>query len=246
MIAVTGLRKTFGTTVAVDKIDFTAGDGAITTLLGGNGSGKTTTLRMLVGALTPDAGRVTIDGVDVRRNRVEALARTGVLHDDFGLYARLKVHEQVRFAGALHGLKGAHLREAVQRALTAVGLDELANRFAAGLSHGERMKVALARAIVHSPRNLLLDEPTRGLDVFSVRALRELLKRLRDSGTCILMSNHALAEVMELSDRVVVVDCGRVRADAEPRELIARTQAADLESAFVALAPHSAKRRIAS
>jgi sodium transport system ATP-binding protein len=246
MIAVTALRKTFGTTIAVDQIDFTADDGAITTLLGGNGSGKTTTLRMIVGALTPDAGRVTIDGVDVRRSRVRALARAGILHDDFGLYARLKVHEQLRFAGALHGLGGARLGDAVARALTAVGVGELANRFAAGLSHGERMKVALARAIVHSPRNLLLDEPTRGLDVFSVRALRELLQRLRDSGTCILMSNHALAEVMELSDRVIVIDRGSVRAAAAPRELIAQTEAPDLESAFVALAPHSAERRIAS
>jgi sodium transport system ATP-binding protein len=246
MIAVTELRKTFGTTVAVDKIDFTAEDGAITTLLGGNGSGKTTTLRAIVGALAPDSGRVTIDGIDVRRERVKALARVGVLHDDFGLYARLKIHEQVRFAGALHGLRGAHLADAVHRALAAVGLGDLEQRFAAGLSHGERMKVALARAIVHAPRNLLLDEPTRGLDVFSVRALRELLKRLRDAGTCILMSNHALAEVLELSDRVVVIDRGAVRAAAAPRELMATTGAQDLESAFVTLTRDAALRRIAS
>jgi sodium transport system ATP-binding protein len=152
----------------------------------------------------------------------------------------------VRFAGALHGLRGARLGDAVERALAAVGLDELKDRFAGGLSHGERMKVALARAIVHAPRNLLLDEPTRGLDVFSVRALRELLKRLRDAGTCVLMSNHALAEVMELSDRVVGIDRGTVRAAASPRERIALTAAPDLESAFVTLAPGSAQRRIAS
>ena len=187
MIVVTELRKTFGTTVAVDKIDFTAEDGAITTLLGGNGSGKTTTLRAIVGALAPDSGRITIDDIDVRRERVKALARVGVLHEDFGLYARLKVHEQVRFAGSLHGLRGSRLADAVEHALAAVGLEALKDRIATGLSHGERMKVTLARAIVHSPRNLLLDEPTRGLDVFSVRALRELLKRLRDSGTCIFM-----------------------------------------------------------
>jgi sodium transport system ATP-binding protein len=246
MIVVSDLRKSFAATVAVDKIDFTAEDGAITTLLGGNGSGKTTSLRMIVGALAPDSGRVTIDGLDMRRERVKGLARVGVLHDDFGLYARLKVHEQVRFAGSLHGLKGSRLTDAVERALSAVGLGELKNRFAAGLSHGERMKVALARAIVHAPRNLLLDEPTRGLDVFSVRSLRELLKRLRDAGTCILMSNHALAEVMELSDRVVVIDAGTVRADASPHELIAAAGAKDLESAFVALTRNAAERRIAS
>jgi sodium transport system ATP-binding protein len=246
MIVVTELSKTFGATVAADKIGFTADDGAITTLLGGNGSGKTTTLRAIVGALTPDSGRIAIDGVDVRRERVKALARVGVLHDDFGLYARLKIHEQVRFAGALHGLRGSRLTDAVERALAAVGLGELKDRFAATLSHGERMKVALARAIVHAPRNLLLDEPTRGLDVFSVRALRELLKRLRDSGTCILMSNHALAEVMELSDRIVVIDRGTVRADASPRELITIAGANDLESAFVTLTRSAAQRRIAS
>jgi sodium transport system ATP-binding protein len=246
MIVVTGLHKRFAATVAVDGIDFTAEDGAITTLLGGNGSGKTTTLRMIVGALAPNRGSVAIDGIEMRRERVKALSRVGVLHDDFGLYARLKVHEQVRFAGALHGMSGARLTDAVSRALAAVGVDNLRNRFAAGLSHGERMKVALARAIVHSPRNLILDEPTRGLDVFSVRALRELLKRLRDAGTCILMSNHALAEVMELSDRVVVIDRGTVRADAAPLELIANTATTNLEAAFVALARDTAERRIAS
>jgi sodium transport system ATP-binding protein len=246
MIVVTDLNKRFGTVVAVERIDFKAEDGAITTLLGGNGSGKTTTLRMIVGALLPNRGRVAIDGIDVRRERVKALGRVGVLHDDFGLYPRLKVHEQVRFAGALHGLAGSRLDEGVRRALAEVGIVELKDRFAAGLSHGERMKVALARAIVHSPRNLILDEPTRGLDVFSVRMLRELLKRLRDAGTCILMSNHALAEVMELSDRVVVIDRGAVRADAAPRELIAKTATTDLEAAFVALARGAGEQRIAS
>jgi sodium transport system ATP-binding protein len=246
MIVARELRKCFGRTVAVDSIGFTAEDGTITTLLGGNGSGKTTTLRMIVGALEPDRGGVAIDGIDVRRERVKALSRLGVLHDDFGLYPRLEVHEQVRFGGALHGLEGAHLDDAVERALAAVGIGHLEARLAAGLSHGERMKVALARAIVHSPRNLLLDEPTRGLDVFSVRALRELLKRLRDAGTCILMSNHALAEVLELSDRIVVIDRGTVLAEDAPGGLIATAGATDLESAFVALVRDSAQRRIAS
>jgi sodium transport system ATP-binding protein len=245
MIVVTKVTKRFGATVAVERLGFTADDGAITTLLGGNGSGKTTTLRMIVGALAPDSGSVTIDGIDVARERVMALSRVGVLHDDFGLYPRLKVHEQVRFAGALHGLRGSHLDEAVGRALAAAGIEHLRHRLAAGLSHGERMKVALSRAIIHAPRNLILDEPTRGLDVFSVRALRELLKRLREAGTCILMSNHALAEVLELSDRVVVIDGGTVLADAAPRELITATAAADLEAAFVALARGAADRRVA-
>jgi sodium transport system ATP-binding protein len=244
MIVVTELRKSFRTTVAVGKIDFTAEDGAITTLLGGNGSGKTTTLRTIVGALAPDSGRVTIDGIDVQRERVKALARVGVLHDDFGLCARLKVHER-SLRGLLHGLKGLRLADAVERALGRRAR-RLKDRFAAGFEPRRAHEVALARAIVHSPRNLLLDEPTRGLDVFSVRSLRELLKQLRDSGTCVLMSNHALAEVMELSDRVVVIDRGTVRGDGSPRELIAKTCATDLESAFVALARDTGERRIAS
>jgi len=246
MIVVSELRKCFGTAVAVDRIGFTAEDGSITTLLGGNGSGKTTTLRMIVGALEPDRGSVAIDGIDVRRERVQALGCLGVLHDDFGLYPRLQVHEQVRFGGALHGLNGAGLDDAVERALGALGIGHLRARLAAGLSHGERMKAALARAIVHSPRNLLLDEPTRGLDVFSVRVLRELLKRLRDAGTCILMSNHALAEVLELSDRVVVIDRGTVLAVDSPAGLVATAEAKDLESAFVGLVQDAAQRRIAS
>ena len=168
---------------------------------------------MIAGAYRPDAGRVEIDGIDVRKRKIEALARLGVLHEDFGLYPRLTVVEHVRFAGSLHGLRGRALAVAVDGALVAIGLNELRNRRTAGMSHGERMKVALARTLVHEPRNIVLDEPTRGLDIFSVRALRDLLKRLRDQGACVLMSSHAMAEVMELSDRVIVIERGSVLAD---------------------------------
>jgi sodium transport system ATP-binding protein len=158
-----------------------------------------------------------------------------MLHDDFGLYPRLTIIEHVRFSAQLHGLSGRTLSKAVDSAIAALGLDDIRNRFTAGLSHGQRMKTALARTIVHSPRNLVLDEPTRGLDVFSVRVLRELLRRLRSEGVCILMSSHAMSEVMELSDRLIVIDQGKLLAEGTPAEIIAKGGGGDLETAFLRL-----------
>jgi len=242
MIEATDLQKHFGDVRAVDGLSFAAADGAITTLLGGNGSGKTTTLRMIGGLIRPLGGRVTIDGIDVRRQRMKALGRLGMLHDDFGLYPRLKVHEHVRFAAQLHGFYGRRLAAAVGHAIEELGLGDIRDRSAAGLSHGQRMKVALARTIVHRPHNLVLDEPTRGLDVFSVRVLRALLKRLRAEGTSILMSSHAMGEVMELSDRLVVMGRGRVLAEGTPAEILRLGGAGDLESAFVTLTTGAEER----
>ena len=235
MITGKDLRKSFGAVKAVDGFSFTAGDGAITTLLGGNGSGKTTTLRMIGSLIRPDAGSVTIDDADTQTQRSRALSRLGMLHDDFGLYPRLTVIEHVRFSGQLHGLRGRKLSTAVDSAIDALGLNDIRNRFAAGLSHGQRMKTALARTIVHAPRNLVLDEPTRGLDVFSVRVLRELLKRLRADGVCIFMSSHAMAEVMELSDRLIVVNQGSLLAEGTPADIISKGGGGDLETAFLRL-----------
>jgi sodium transport system ATP-binding protein len=235
MITGNNLRKAFGKVKAVDGLSFSAGDGAITTLLGGNGSGKTTTLRMIGSLIRPDAGSVTIDGADTVRERGKALSHLGMLHDDFGLYPRLTIVEHVRFSAQLHGLSGRTLSKAVDSAIAALGLDDIRNRFTAGLSHGQRMKTALARTIVHSPRNLVLDEPTRGLDVFSVRVLRDLLRRLRSEGVCILMSSHAMSEVMELSDRLIVIDQGKLLAEGTPAEIIAKGGGGDLETAFLRL-----------
>jgi sodium transport system ATP-binding protein len=235
MITGNNLRKAFGKVKAVDGLSFSAGDGAITTLLGGNGSGKTTTLRMIGSLIRPDDGSVTIDGADTMRERSKALSRLGMLHDDFGLYPRLTIVEHVRFSAQLHGLSGRTLSKAVDSAIAALGLDDIRNRFTAGLSHGQRMKTALARTIVHNPRNLVLDEPTRGLDVFSVRVLRDLLRRLRTEGVCILMSSHAMGEVMELSDRLIVIEQGKLLAEGTPAEIIAKGGGGDLETAFLRL-----------
>lgn len=236
MIEASSLQKRFGTISAVDGFSFRAADGAITTLLGGNGSGKTTTLRMVAGLIEPLQGRVTIDGRDVRRDRMRALARLGVLHDDFGLYPRLTVREHAAFAAELHGLAGRRAAQVVDDALARVAAADIADRMTAGLSHGQRMKTALARAIVHKPKNLVLDEPTRGLDVFALRVLRDLLKALRKEGVAILLSSHAMAEVAELSDQIVVIESGRLVAAGAPDEIVRRGGGVDLEASFVNLA----------
>jgi sodium transport system ATP-binding protein len=245
MITVENLRKHFGRVADVSNVTFEARDGAITTLLGGNGSGKTTTLRTIVGLLRPDAGSVRIDGLAVAADRIASLARTGVLHDEFGLHPRLTAREHLRFSAELHGLRGLQRDAAAKRTIELLELDGLADRPAKGFSHGERMKVALARALVHSPKNVVLDEPTRGLDVFAVRLLRRVLQRLRAGGACVLMSSHAMGEVAALSDRVVVIGAGRVRAAGSPAELVATTETHDLEEAFVKLVADTARRAAA-
>jgi sodium transport system ATP-binding protein len=235
MIEIEGLKKSFGAVKAVDGIAFTAADGAITTLLGGNGSGKTTTLRAICGLIRPDRGRIAIDRIDVGADRLGALARLGALHDEFGLYPRLTPREHLHYSGALQGMSGKALDLAVARAIELFEIGGLADRRTKGFSHGERMKVALARACVHGPQNLLLDEPTRGLDIFAIRMLRGILKRLRDEGTCILMSSHVMAEVTELSDQVVLISAGRLVAAGSVPDIKTQAGAPDLESSFVTL-----------
>jgi len=246
MIETQGLQKTFGKVTAVADTTFAARDGAITTLLGSNGSGKTTTLRMIAGLIRPDAGRVHIDGQYVAADRVAALARTGVLHDEFGLYPRLTAREHLKFSAELNGLRGRSRDAAVDRTIALLEIGALAGRPTRGFSHGQRMKVALARALVHSPKNLILDEPTRGLDIFAIRLLRRVLQRLRSDGSCIVLSSHALAEVAELSDSVIVMDAGRVRAIGTPTELTAQTGTHSLEAAFVALVGEEAAAKVAA
>jgi sodium transport system ATP-binding protein len=235
MIQTNDLAKKFGNVVAIDGLSFSASNGAITTVLGGNGAGKTTAFRMIAGLIKPDAGVVLIDGAEVGRERVKAVSRLGMLHDEFGLYPRLTAREHVAFAGALYGLGGRRLRDAVERTIDLLDLRALAERRTVGFSNGERMKVALARTLVHGPKNLILDEPTRGLDVYATRILRDVLRRLKAESVCIVLSSHAMAEVAELSDHLVIISEGRVRAEGAPAEITERARAADLEAAFVTL-----------
>jgi sodium transport system ATP-binding protein len=236
------LEKRFGHHHAVSDVSFEAPDGAITGLLGCNGAGKTTTLAMIAGALTPDAGSVSVDGpawvaasAAARDERTDRRARLGALLDQRGLYPRLTVRENIEYFARLQGMRPGGLRDASDETLAVLGLEGQARRRAAGLSEGERMKVALGRVLVHRPRNLLLDEPTNGLDVTAVRGLRDALRRMRDRGACVLFSSHVLDEVRQLCDRVVVIAAGRLVAEGTPEEIRLRARAASLEDAFVAL-----------
>lgn len=235
MISVEHLQKRFGDRVAVEDVTFEAKDGHVTGLLGPNGAGKTTTLRMLYGLIQPDGGAAKVDGLEVARSPLEARRRMGVLPDLRGLYPRLTTREHVRYFGRLHGLWGAELEKKIDALSELLDLSELMPRRTDGFSQGERMKVAIARALVHGPKNVILDEPTNGLDVMSTRAMRALIHRLREAGSCVLFSSHVMQEVSALCDRIVVIAKGRVVAEGTPEELLRAAGKASLEDAFVAL-----------
>lgn len=234
MIEVEGLSKSFGTVQALRGVSFVAPDGRITGLLGPNGAGKSTTLRILSTLLLPDAGTCRIDGRDIRSEALEARRRLGVLPHNSGLYPNLTGRENIRYFGRLHGLEGTLLEGRIQQLESQLELADFATRRAKGFSHGQRLKVALARALVHEPRNLLLDEPTNGLDVMATRALRALLQKLRDAGHCILFSSHVMQEIASLCDEVVIIARGTVVARGTPEQIRLRAGAASLEDAFVA------------
>ena len=236
MIRVDSIRKRFGTVTAVDGVSFEAQDGAITGLLGPNGAGKTTTLRMLYAVMKPDGGSIQVDAIDAIASPQEAQTRLGVLPDGFGLYPRLTAREHIEYFGELHGITGTRLRQRAHELIELLDMSAIADRRTGGFSHGERTKVALARALVHDPQNVLLDEPTNGLDVMSTRAVRHIVRRLRDQGRCVLFSSHVMQEVSALCDSIVVISSGRVVAQGTPNELRHQTGQDDLEDAFVALA----------
>ena len=235
MIRAEGLQKRFGSVIAVDGVSFTAPDGAVTGLLGPNGAGKTTSLRMVYGLMKPDAGRIEVDGKDLLADPLGAQAHLGVLPDVSGLYPRLTAREHIHYFGRLHGIPRVDLEARTQHWIDLLDMRSFADRRVAGFSHGERTKVALARALVHQPQNILLDEPTNGLDVMSTRTVREVIRRLRAEGRCVLFSSHVMQEVSALCDRIVVIAKGRVAANGTPEELLHLTGTSSLEDAFVAL-----------
>ena len=235
MIRAQGLSKAFGKIQAVDNLSFDAVDGKITALLGPNGAGKSTTLRMLYTVLKPDAGQALIDGDDIQADLLAARRKLGVLPHSAGLYPHLTALENIRYYGRLSGLENAELEQRVSELSAVLDLGPIADRHAKGFSQGERTRVALARALVHRPKNLLLDEPTNGLDVMATRSLRKLLLQLKDQGHCILLSSHIMQEVAALADQIVIIAHGRVVADGTPEQILTRTGADDLESAFVDL-----------
>jgi sodium transport system ATP-binding protein len=235
MIRVENLHKRFGTVTAVDGVSFTAADGKVTGLLGPNGAGKTTALRMLYALMKPDEGTIFVDDIDAVAEPQKAQSQLGVLPDVSGLYPRLTPREHIAYYGQLHGLSGDVLARRTAYLIETLDMTAIADRRTQGFSHGERTKVALARAVVHDPKNILLDEPTNGLDVMSTRAVRDIIRAFRSEGRCVLFSSHVMQEVSALCDEIIVIARGRIVASGSPDELRAKTGRENLEDAFVSL-----------
>jgi sodium transport system ATP-binding protein len=233
MIEVQGLSKSFGKIKAVQNLSFTASNGQITGLLGPNGAGKSTTLRMLYTLLKPDSGLARIDGFDVTQSPIDVQARIGVLSDAQGIYERLTARENIRYFGNLHGLRGQNLEKRMDELLIILDMQSIANRKTEGFSTGEQLKVAIARALIHNPGNVLLDEPTNGLDVKSTRAMRQFIRKLRDDGKCILLTSHIMQEVAALCDQIIIISNGIVAAQGTSDELLHKTGKDNLEDAFI-------------
>ena len=244
MIRIENISKTFGTKKtgfvhALKDISFTLRDGEITGLLGVNGAGKSTLLRLIYGLQNPTAGNIFVDNLDVQKNPDDARKLLGVLPDDTGLYKRLTARENIHYYGELQGLPAQQLGSSASELIALLKMENIAERRADGFSLGERMKTALARAIVHQPQHILLDEPTNGLDVVTTRAVRNMLLTLRDQGRCILFSSHLMHEVTGLCDRVLVIAGGEIVADGSVAAVIAQAGVETLEDAFISLSQFS-------
>lgn len=239
MIETVNLRKHYGRSgavKAVDGVDLRCADGEITGLLGPNGAGKTTTLRMIAGLVRPMSGTVLIDGSDAAADPKRARSRLGVQSDATGVYPRLTAREQLGYYGRFYGLRGSRLDERVGIVMDMLKMGDFADRRAEGFSRGQRQKIVIGRALVHDPPNIIMDEPTNGLDVLAVRDTREIIRSLRSKGKCVLFSTHYMDEAERLCDRIAIIQAGRILASGTPRDLMERTGAADLEDAFTALA----------
>lgn len=242
MIVAEHLRKTFpgkgrkaAPVIAVDDVSFTAHDGQITGLLGPNGAGKTTTLRMLYTLMYPETGRVQVDGHDTVADAAAVRRVLGVLPDARGVYKRLTARENIEYFGQLQGLSKAQVAQRIGVLAAALQMEDFLDRQTEGFSQGQRTKTAIARALVHDPKNVILDEPTNGLDVMTTRGLREFLRQLRAEGRCVIFSSHIMQEVAALCDRIVIIANGRVMAEGTPDELRAQAGNDNLEDAFVRL-----------
>ena len=233
MIVAEGLAKRFGDVQAVRDVSFGAPDGRITALLGPNGAGKTTTLRIISTLVAPTQGRALVDGHDIAADPLAVRARIGMLSDARGIYARLTARENIAYYGRLRGMEEGALAASIARLAELLDMKPILDRRSDGFSQGERMKVAIARALVHDPPNVILDEPSNGLDVMTTRNLREVIRRLREAGKCVLFSSHVMQEVSALCDEIVIVAHGAVAAHGTAEELLAASGRANLEDAFV-------------
>jgi len=233
VIEVDNLTKSFGEVRAVRGVSFRADDGRVTGLLGPNGAGKSTTLRILYTVLRPDDGRALIDGTDVVASPLEARARIGTLPHGSGLYPHLSARENIRYYAELYGMPRERIEARVQAVIDELDIRAFADRQTKGFSQGQRTKVALARALVHDPQNVVLDEPSNGLDVMATRSLRDLVRDLRSAGRCVLFSSHVMQEVAALCDEIVIIASGQVAMHDSAEGIRARTGSDDLEEAFV-------------
>ena len=235
MIEVTNLSKSFGAVKAVNNISFRVNDGEITGLLGPNGAGKTTTLRMLYSLLPPDSGQIRIDGLDPTRDAMAIKRTLGVVPDSRGLYKRLTARENIAYYGQLHGMSKAAIHNRIEQLARTLNMEDFLERRTDGFSQGQRVKVAIARAMVHEPQTVLLDEPSNGLDVMTTRALRHYILGLKKAGHSVVLSTHIMQEVAALCDRIIIIAGGEIAADGTQADLIARSGKDSLEDAFVAL-----------
>lgn len=233
MIEIEALQKSFGRVQALSDVTFKAADGQITGLIGPNGAGKTTTFRLIYGALRPTAGRIRIDACDVARDRLAALGRLGALPDVRGLYPRLTPREHLRYFGTLHGLNGKTLERRIARLLEQLDLTSIADRRTEGMSRGQQLRVALGRALIHRPPNIILDEPTNGLDIVGSRSVRRMIAGLRDAGHCIVVSSHNMSEIGMLCDHIAIIHRGRIVLEGAPDSLQRSTGFDDLEDVFM-------------
>lgn len=233
MIEARGLMKRFGDIKAVDDVSFCAKDGCVTGLLGPNGAGKSTTLRMLYTMFEPDSGTALIDGFDVKKDSLAVRSVIGVLAHGAGIYERLSARENIRYFGELHGLSGAMLDQRINELVDLLDMSEFIERRCKGFSQGQKTKVALARSLIHQPKNILLDEPSNGLDVLATRGLREVILRLKSAGHCILLSSHVMQEVAILCDEIVIIANGKVAAKGTPDVIRHSTGEENLENAFI-------------
>jgi sodium transport system ATP-binding protein len=236
MIEVRDLKKNFGDVTAVNGVTFTAKSGAITGLLGPNGAGKTTTIRMIGTLVGIDSGSVTVNGVDASKDADGVRRTSGLLTDARGLYTRMSARENIRYYADLRGIDRAQSERTIIKFANWLEMGEILDRRTEGFSQGEKMKVAIVRALVHEPSHVVLDEPTNGLDVMTTRALRELIKRLKAEGRTVMFSSHIMQEVAALCDEIVIISKGRVTAQGSTNELLAMSNKSNLEDAFVALA----------
>ncbi len=236
MIEIHDLAKSYGEVQAVRGVSFKAVDGRITALLGPNGAGKSTTLRILSTVSVPDTGSARVDGVDVTEDPIKVRQAIGVLPHNSGLYARLTGIENVRYFGRLQNIAAAELEQRIEALVEQLEMSDFCNRRTAGFSQGQKIKIALARALIHDPKHVILDEPTNGLDVMATRALREIITRLKEDGKCVLFSSHIMQEVDALCDDVVVIGKGEVKFDGTIASLRQHAGTEDLEDAFVRMA----------